>query len=79
MDPTPEECEQIARSVAMSPALSPSDRERVIDLLEFLADRLRDARSVTTRVNPTPATPCTTVHTATTADTKPQVAASEPP
>ena len=79
MEPTPEECEQIARSVAMSSTLSPSDRERVIDLLELLADRLRYARGVTTRVNRTVADPCTTVRTATLSDTKPQVGASEPP
>jgi len=79
VEPTPEECEQIARSVAMSPALSPSDRERVIDLLELLAARLRDARGVTTHVNPTPANPCATVRTAGPDDTKHQVGAPEPP
>ena len=79
MDPTPEECEQIARSIAMSATLAPSERDRVIDLLEMLADRLREARGVTTRVNRTLADPCPTVHTPASIVEKPQVRASEPP
>lgn len=46
MEPTPEECEQIARSIAMSPALTRSERERVMELLDHLALTLRTSRAL---------------------------------
>lgn len=41
MEPRPEECEQLARSLSMSSSLGTADRHRVIELLRHLADMLR--------------------------------------
>jgi hypothetical protein len=40
-DPTPEELEQLARSIAMSGALGDRDRHRVVELLRLLGRLLR--------------------------------------
>jgi hypothetical protein len=40
-DPSPEEIEQLARSLAMSTAMTEADRLRVIDLLRELAEARR--------------------------------------
>ena len=53
--PTPEEIEQLVRSISISPSLGERDRIRAIEWLRILASLLRSRRPQPARATPSPA------------------------